>query len=156
LLTGLVLALAFPARAAADRYEVRVDGLACPFCAYGLEKKLEALDGLAGLDIDLDQGLVSFEVTAGEAITPGEIAGAVREAGFSPRSMTLTLTGTLKGSAEHPLLDLGSSGKSPLTLRGPLSGAHPGQRVQVQGTARPEGDRWIVEVRSLEALEPTS
>ena len=36
-----ILAVAEPALAAVDHYEVQVDGLACPFCAYGLEKKAQ-------------------------------------------------------------------------------------------------------------------
>ena len=44
LMTVMVLSLGWGAAAFADgtRYELRVDGLACPFCAYGIEKKLTA------------------------------------------------------------------------------------------------------------------
>ena len=39
----MLLALAFPAWSAELRYMLRVDGLACPYCAYGIEKKIKAL-----------------------------------------------------------------------------------------------------------------
>ncbi len=37
LITALWSAILF---AAGTQYNLRVDGLACPFCAYGIEKKL--------------------------------------------------------------------------------------------------------------------
>lgn len=36
----ILSALALPAWSAETRYELRVDGLACPYCAYGIEKKM--------------------------------------------------------------------------------------------------------------------
>ena len=42
---------------------VQVDGLSCPFCAYGLEKKLKNIDGVASLKIDIDEGLVTLSVS---------------------------------------------------------------------------------------------
>ena len=32
--------------AAGTEYQLRVDGLACPFCAYGIEKKLKKTEGV--------------------------------------------------------------------------------------------------------------
>ena len=42
----LALLLLLPAASAGSAtYSLEVDGLACPFCAYGIEKKLSAIDG---------------------------------------------------------------------------------------------------------------
>ena len=35
---------------------VQVDGLSCPFCAYGLEKKLRRVDNVAELEIQVGEG----------------------------------------------------------------------------------------------------
>ena len=35
-------------------YRLYVDGLACPFCAYGVEKNILALRGVEKLDIDVE------------------------------------------------------------------------------------------------------
>ena len=35
-------------------YRLRVDGLACPFCAYGVEKKLSSVKGVEKLTLDID------------------------------------------------------------------------------------------------------
>ncbi|MGN2393298.1 heavy-metal-associated domain-containing protein, partial [Pelomicrobium sp. G1] len=40
------------ALAAGPSYWLQVDGLACPFCAYGIEKKLRALDGVDKVKVD--------------------------------------------------------------------------------------------------------
>ena len=34
---------------------VQVDGLSCPFCAYGLEKRLKKVENVADLSIQVDQ-----------------------------------------------------------------------------------------------------
>jgi len=57
----LALVLVSPAGSvlAADRpgvtVKIRVDGPACPFCAYGLEKKLKRVEGVKDLEIDLER-----------------------------------------------------------------------------------------------------
>lgn len=58
LISLLGLFLMQGAFAAETKYEMRVDGLACPFCAYGIEKKLKAMKGSSKIDVDLDKGIV--------------------------------------------------------------------------------------------------
>ena len=61
---GLLLFL--PMRGAfaqTTEYKIRVDGLACPFCAYGIEKKFNKIDGVKFINMDLDKGVVTVEAT---------------------------------------------------------------------------------------------
>ncbi|MBW2460433.1 MAG: heavy-metal-associated domain-containing protein, partial [Deltaproteobacteria bacterium] len=58
-----------------------VDGLACPFCAFGLERKLEALSGVDEVAVDLGEGLARFTVAGGAVVLPEAIRDAVRDAG---------------------------------------------------------------------------
>ena len=37
---------------------IEVGGLACPFCAYGIEKRLKKIDGIAELSVLLEEGTV--------------------------------------------------------------------------------------------------
>ena len=92
LLTAMVLSLGWSAAAFADgtRYELRVDGLACPFCAYGIEKKLNTIDGVNDVDIDLNSGLVTVDVTEGAALNDSQMTELFNDAGFTYRSMTET------------------------------------------------------------------
>jgi len=81
---GLIV-LANSVLAAPPTYQLHVDGLACPFCAYGIEKKLGALPGVQGLETRIKDGTVV--VTMREGVTLDEAAAeqAVKEAGFSLR-----------------------------------------------------------------------
>ncbi|MBW2718386.1 MAG: heavy-metal-associated domain-containing protein [Deltaproteobacteria bacterium] len=91
-----IVAVAAPALAAVDHYEVQVDGLACPFCAYGLEKKLKELPGVANVQIELNTGWASFDVSSG-VLLPAPVQAAVRDAGFTPRDIKVTASGPRRG-----------------------------------------------------------
>ena len=84
---GMFPALAFP-QTQAGQIEIRVDGLSCPFCAYGLEKKLKQLEGTAEVIIDMKRGVVEIKVLEGETITEEDLNKAVADAGFTPRKIT--------------------------------------------------------------------
>ena len=87
--TGLVLGLAlFTATAAfagSHVYKLYVDGLACPFCAYGVEKKVGGLDGVETVTIDIDGGIVSVTMGGGATLSEAAARQAVDEAGFTLR-----------------------------------------------------------------------
>ncbi|MFV2059693.1 MAG: heavy-metal-associated domain-containing protein [Gammaproteobacteria bacterium] len=76
--------------AAGTRYEMRVDGLACPFCAYGIEKKLKAIEGTSKIDVDLDKGLVKVNVAEGTELTEDNMKKLFNDSGFTYRSMKKT------------------------------------------------------------------
>lgn len=84
-LTALLIAVLLPAAALAApaRYQLQVDGLACPFCAYGIEKELKATDGVAGIDIDINAGTVTVTMEEGAAMTEARAAQVVEDAGFT-------------------------------------------------------------------------
>ncbi len=68
---------------ATDQIEVRVNGMACPFCAYGIQKKLRALPGARDVKVDLDSGRATFEAPSG-SVTEEQVKQAIKDAGFSP------------------------------------------------------------------------
>ncbi len=84
----LLLAWSLAAMAAGSRYVMRVDGLVCPYCAYGVEKKLRQIEGVGKIDIDLDKGLVTVEVAEGVELGEEQMRQLFRDAGFTWRSMT--------------------------------------------------------------------
>jgi copper ion binding protein len=92
-LLALALASTPGAAFAAERQgvtvKVRVDGLACPFCAYGLEKKLKRIEGVKDLDIMLNEGLAIVYFDEDARIDEGLLEERVREAGFTPRGITI-------------------------------------------------------------------
>lgn len=86
LLPLLLLLAAMQAQGAGPVYRVGVDGLACPFCAYGVEKQLHKLDGIARLDTNIEQGLVVVTMQTGKTLTRDHVTRAVEKAGFTLRS----------------------------------------------------------------------
>lgn len=70
---------------AADTYALEVAGLACPFCAYGIEKRLGKLDGVDGVEVDIAGGRALVTMRPGASLTRERAAAAVDEAGFTLR-----------------------------------------------------------------------
>ncbi len=85
----MIVALMWSTAALADgtQYRMRVDGLACPYCAYGIEKNLKKIDGVGKIDVDLNNGLVTVNVVAGVTLTDAQMAKLFTDAGFTFRSM---------------------------------------------------------------------
>lgn len=74
--------------AAGTQYYLRVDGLACPYCAYGIEKKLKAIEGVGKIDVNLNAGLVVVDVAEGVSLSEPQMKTLFQDAGFTYRSMT--------------------------------------------------------------------
>ncbi len=74
--------------AVGTQYNLRVDGLSCPFCAYGIEKKLIRTEGVESVTFVLEKGLVVVKVEEGVTLTEGQLKQLVDDAGFTLRSMT--------------------------------------------------------------------
>jgi copper chaperone CopZ len=80
---ALALLLPMTAFAAQTQYRLQVDGLACPFCAYGIEKELTKTEGLESIDIDINAGTVTVTMAEGAAMTKAQADRIVKDAGFT-------------------------------------------------------------------------
>ncbi len=69
------------------RVRVRVDGLSCPFCAYGLEKKLLEIEGVNAIEISIDDGVALLTLDKDTEIAEEIIKKEVKDAGFTPREI---------------------------------------------------------------------
>lgn len=81
----LVLTMAQTVLAATTVYLIRVDGLACPYCAYGIEKKLNELDGVKFIDMNLEKGIVTVEAYDVE-LNDAQLKQLFQDTGFTYRS----------------------------------------------------------------------
>ncbi len=86
IVTPLALFLLLPLAHADSTYSLGVDGLACPFCAYGIEKKLSAIDGVEKMEVDIRSGQVIVTMTEGASLSEGRARQAVNDAGFTLRA----------------------------------------------------------------------
>jgi len=77
------------AQAAGTQYDIRVDGLACPFCAYGIEKKFVKTDGVKSVDINIAKGLVIVKTGADKSFTDSQLREIINDAGFTMKSYTI-------------------------------------------------------------------
>ena len=74
--------------AVGTQYDLRVDGLACPFCAYGIEKSFIKTEGVKSVEIDLKNGLVIVKTKEGKTFTENKLKVIINDAGFTMKSMT--------------------------------------------------------------------
>lgn len=134
--------------------KISVDGLACPFCAYGVEKKLKRVKGVGSMDIRMQEGTVTLTAEQGQSINFADVPGAIKDSGFSIRQMKLTASGTImeedgdlflryKGPGERlTLKDVGPALRDKLTIS---------KTVIVKGnvTGKPGGP-WLLKPESVE------
>ncbi len=71
----------------AQQIIVRVDGASCPFCAFGLEKRLGHLEGVANVRIEMKAGKAIVTLREGATVSEQALRQAVEEAGFTPREI---------------------------------------------------------------------
>jgi len=85
-LVVLIVGLTAVAYGAENIYRVGVDGLACPFCSYGIERRIKALGGVQKVESDIKAGAVTVTMKEGETLTEEQAREAVKEAGFTLRA----------------------------------------------------------------------
>jgi len=92
LITGMLLAVPIISAQAQDAGEqsatIQVDGLSCPFCAYGLEKHLKKIAGVEGVDINMKDGKAIVHLKPDVQVDDAALKTAVKKAGFTARGIT--------------------------------------------------------------------
>ena len=77
------------AEQAGPSYVLQIDGLACPFCAYGIEKSLSKVSGVKSVETNIKSGVVVVVMRAGASLSEAAADRAVRDAGFTLRGFRL-------------------------------------------------------------------
>ena len=65
-----------------QKIRIKVEGLYCPFCSYGLEKQVKKLQGFKSVQINLKEGTAELEFMPGIKVSEKDILTAVEDAGF--------------------------------------------------------------------------
>lgn len=77
-----------------NKVYIRTDGLACYFCAYGLERAFKKTGRIAAFDMHMEEGVVEITPLRGEPLVDArQLRQYVHDAGFTPRWIRVELTG---------------------------------------------------------------
>ncbi len=85
LAASLLFIISHAAQAQTIEYSIRVDGLACPYCAYGIEKKLNQIDGITFINMDLEKGIVTVKAQDTK-LEDEQLKQLFQDSGFTYRS----------------------------------------------------------------------
>ena len=83
LFLGILTGYTVNAQKEMDKFQIQVDGLGCPFCAYGLEKKFKEFKGIKNIKIDIETGDFSFTYPTEKALGIKAIIAKVKKAGYT-------------------------------------------------------------------------
>lgn len=62
--------------------QVKILGMSCPFCVYGVEQKLKRLDGVEELDVELESGIATLTMEDEADLSNETLKTTVDDAGF--------------------------------------------------------------------------
>jgi len=64
--------------------KMEVNGMACPYCAYGMEKELKKVSGVDDVKIQLKEGLAYIATLKKQQPLKESLALVIKNAGFTP------------------------------------------------------------------------
>lgn len=100
-----------------NRFLIRADGLACYFCAYGLERYFKKSGKIAAFDMNMEEGVVEATLLIGEPILSVEtIESYIYDAGFTFRSIKAVLVGQVEERGGRIVFRISDTGDE-LTVR---------------------------------------
>jgi len=81
------LSITFAQGVSGQSATIAVDGLSCPFCAYGLEKNLKKIKGVESVKIDMKTGKANVVMESDAHVNDQALRQAVKKAGFTAREI---------------------------------------------------------------------
>ena len=143
-----IVLLASISHAQINQVTVKVDGLACAFCAYGLQKGLKRVEGVRDVKVFVDAGKAELQFKKGVPVGLEEIGPAVKRAGYTPREIRIEATGRLEDWNGSPALFVDGNGEKLL-----LNGSDVLKRLRQDVKAKGDSAKVTV-VGTLERVIP--
>ncbi len=84
--------------------ELRINGLVCPFCAFGIEKKLRDVEGVETVTLLLDEGVVQLRFAERNEATFEDLRDAVLAAGFKLAGLMVEVRGRIEAGDDGKIL----------------------------------------------------
>ena len=150
---AILLFFSMSSYAGVEKVTIMIKGMACPFCAYGVEKKLKSVKGVKDIDIDIQKGMARLTAEEGQSIEISQVPGAIEDSGFTPDRITATVTGRIERNEEGNLILKSGEGQRTFYLTGDrkLLETHIGSDVAVTGEVIIQKEKsWIIKVEKVE------
>ena len=89
LIVSALLSLVVSTAALADGiiYHIFADGLACRQCALAIDKHLQEIEGVEGIDVLPERGIVNVRMAVGYALSERQVATVLADSGVTFRRM---------------------------------------------------------------------
>lgn len=111
-----LLTLLFSSRVLGSDIELKVRGVSCPFCVYGIEKRLKKVEGIKTIQTNYKQSTIHLTRREDVRLSLENLEKAVQDAGFSVDAIILTIFGSLKEWEGNPALQEEKTGQFFLLL----------------------------------------
>jgi mercuric ion binding protein len=155
ILAGSCIFMTAIAQAQVSALTVAVDGMACPFCAFGVEKRLKTVKGVAAVAVNMQAGTASLKAGEGESIYFQGVPEAVKDAGFTAGTMRIKISGVIEKSItgmalryDGPPLPLAAANNEMAArLR---DGADRGATVVLHGVLEKKKADWVLQAETIE------
>lgn len=72
--------------------KIEVKGLACPYCAFGMEKELKKISGVEKVEIELKEGLAFISTPISQKPEKQKLAQVITDSGFTPGNIEYSPT----------------------------------------------------------------
>ncbi len=94
------------AHAEYQQVNMTVFGMDCAPCAHAIHVSMKGIGGVGKVDVDLNTGLVSIQLAAGNGAAMHQFNEAVEKNGFTHKDATVTARGRLAGTAAAPVIEV--------------------------------------------------
>ena len=100
IIIALVMGIAATSSMAANTVKVTVNGMVCPFCAQGIEKRISKMSATKDVFVDLKKKTVAVEAKDGQMLDAKAISAENVDAGYDVIKIELVLQSVAEIKAE--------------------------------------------------------
>jgi cation transport ATPase len=127
------------AHAEYEQVNMTVFGMDCAPCAHAIHVSMTGIKGVNKVDVDLNTGLVTVQLTPGNSAAMLQFNQAVEKNGFTHKDAKVVVRGRVTGTASSPVLEVtGTNDKYALAGNGASAQSNMvplmGKTVSVSGT----------------------
>ena len=141
IILSIVSLLTVPAFAEIKTVSLHVDGMFCPFCALGLEKKLKKVEAVSTVDVHLKKGVADVTLKPEAAFDLKDFQKAVKKAGFTLKNIDVEVIGNIIRNKDGFLVLQSEGDQTSFILSDQDRAVTQGQLVLVQGVIHKHADQ---------------